>query len=262
MWPARGRREFSSREPVFSPATCRAEDMSAGEPAECHRSPIRIASFAPTMSPRRLKMSSILECSSREVPTRRHRPLVLPDFVENDRNIRVPSHVESPLSLRRTRRDAPLLVPKRSMRRVAAVGDDSPSLNAERARLSSTSARVSERDPDCRAAAVANPRSDRELRRPSAPGIECRGGGGNSIIVRHVSPSSATPTSRGRASSGQCRTASMRRRVVTSPLELARRCWLRGRGGPRVNGTPDRLPAKRSICMVVARPTQTLCHRQ
>ena len=122
-------------------------------------------------------MSSILECSSCEVPTRRHRSLVLPDFVENDRNIRVPSHVESPLSLRRTRRDAPLLVPKRSMRRVAAVGDDSPSLNAERARLSSTSARVSERDPDCRAAAVANPRSHRELRCPSAPGIECRGGG-------------------------------------------------------------------------------------
>ena len=97
---------------------------------------------------------------------------------------------------------------------------------------------------------------------PARPALNAAVVVGNSIIVRHVSPSSATPTSRGRASSGQCRTASMRRRVVTSPLELARRCWLRGRGGPRVNGTPDRLPAKRSICMVVARPTQTLCHRQ
>ncbi len=207
-------------------------------------------------------MSSILECSSCEVPTRRHRSLVLPDFVENDQKIRVPSHVESPLSLRRTRRDGPCwFLNGRCVAPLPLAMTPLPSTLSARAYRARALVSASE-IPIAELRQWRTYGATENCGAPARPALNAAVVAGNSIIARHVSPSSTTPTSRWPASSGQCRTASMRRRVVTSPSEVARRSWLRGSGGPRVNGTPDRLPATRSICMVVARPTQTLCHRQ
>ncbi len=236
--------------------------MSAGEPAECHRSPIRIASFAPTMSPRRLTMSSILECSSCEVPTRRHRSLVLPDFVENDQKIRVPSTLNPRLAFDELAGMRPCwFLNGRCVAPLPLAMAPLPSTLSARAHRARALVSASE----IPIAALRQRRTygaTENCGAPARPALNAAVAVGNSIIARHVSPSSTTPTSRWPASSGQGRTASMRRRVVTSPSEVARRSWLRGSGGPRVNGTPDRLPATRSICMVAARPTQTLCHRQ